>query len=294
MIEIFEYRQAPVLALSPQESLQLLSCVDGEVTVGLGLFRAKCVKTISDFVISLEGVAYNVAAEVLEEHSSRRSVLLVEPGGAYYEAEVRSNNYYKLVPVEGSAPTLEINGIHMHRVKGVTPLEDARAKVRALGVMRGQRVLEIGTGLGYTTISSLESGASLIITIEVDENVLWLAERNPWSRGLSSEKVRLIHGDAAEIVGQLADERFDIILHDPPRLTASSGPLYSTSFYQELYRVLRPGGRLFHYTGEPGRAKGASFPSRVASRLKEAGFEDVRYVPKVMGIVARKPTRVST
>ncbi|MGC9072426.1 MAG: hypothetical protein ACP5HK_07055 [Acidilobus sp.] len=41
---------------------------------------------------------------------------------------VRSSSYYKLVPVEGSeAPTLEINGIHKHRVKDTTPLEDARA-----------------------------------------------------------------------------------------------------------------------------------------------------------------------
>ena len=42
--------------------------------------------------------------------------------------------YYKLEPIENTAPTLEIDGIRMHRTKHMTPLEDARRKVETAGV----------------------------------------------------------------------------------------------------------------------------------------------------------------
>ena len=44
----------------------------------------------------------------------------------------------------------------------------------------------------------------------------------------------------------------DAVLHDPPRF-GIAGELYSQSFYDQLARVLRPRGRLFHYTGTPNK-----------------------------------------
>jgi hypothetical protein len=44
-------------------------------------------------------------------------------------------------------------------------------------------------------------------------------------------------------------------------------------FYDELARVLRTGGRLFHYTGTPNRlTSGRDVPQEVARRLRLAGF----------------------
>ena len=63
------------------------------------------------------------------------------------------------------------------------------------------------------------------------------------------------------------------MLHDPPRF-ALAGELYSLSFYTELARVLRRGGRLFHYTGAPNsRSRGRDLAAEVATRLRAAGFE---------------------
>jgi predicted methyltransferase len=64
----------------------------------------------------------------------------------------------------------------------------------------------------------------------------------------------------------------DAVLHDPPRF-GIAGELYAQSFYDQLARVLRPRGSLFHYTGTPNRlTSGRDVPNEVAVRLRRAGF----------------------
>jgi uncharacterized protein len=64
----------------------------------------------------------------------------------------------------------------------------------------------------------------------------------------------------------------DALLHDPPRF-GIAGELYSQAFYDQLARVLRRGGRLFHYTGSPNKlTSGRDVPREVATRLEKAGF----------------------
>ncbi|MEB3851793.1 MAG: RsmD family RNA methyltransferase [Desulfurococcales archaeon] len=220
-----------------------------------------------------------------------RRILVLERG-SWRVAEVRAGHYYKLVPTQpGAPPTLEIDGIHMHRVSGTDPWRDTLSKVAAARVRRGHRVLDVCTGLGYTAIASLRRGASVVHTIEVDENVLWLAERNPWSRGLADHRVAVLLGDASSVVWELPEGFYDRVIHDPPRFTKTSSSLYTLDLYRRLYALLRPGGVLYHYTGEPGRLRGLALPGRVARLLREAGFEGVRWDPRSLGLVARKPRR---
>ena len=62
------------------------------------------------------------------------------------------------------------------------------------------------------------------------------------------------------------------MLHDPPRF-GIAGELYSQAFYDELARVLKRRGKLFHYTGTPNKlTSGRDVPSEVARRLRAAGF----------------------
>ncbi|MFP3230214.1 MAG: methyltransferase [Caldisphaera sp.] len=284
-MEIFEFKPFDGIALSPLESKNI---VDNKATTinlerDIGLYKENNGKVIIYFSDNI----FEIDKEVLKHHMDRRSVLLINKNQDYYEAEVRTpNNYYKLVPIE-SGVTLEINGIHMHRIKGVNPLEDAKRKVRLARIRPGSNVLEIGTGLGYTTINSLKIGARKIVTIEKDENVLWLSERNPWSKELSSNKITIVVGDAFSILKEI-NMKFDNIIHDPPRLTSSSISLYSKEFYENLFRLLKPKGVLFHYTGEPGRTKGKSLSSKVASNLKSIGFNVIGYDKYAMGIIAIK------
>ena len=64
----------------------------------------------------------------------------------------------------------------------------------------------------------------------------------------------------------------DAILHDPPRF-GIAGELYSQAFYDQLARVLKPRGLLFHYTGSPNKlTSGRDVPREVQQRLTRAGF----------------------
>ena len=198
---------------------------------------------------------------------------------------IRDRHYYQLVqPERGKPTTLEIDGIHMHRIKGMDPYTDASLKVRFLGVKKGHSVWDTCGGLGYTTIFSLRAGAQ-VLTTEKDPNVLRLARINPWSREMWRADVR--NADAFYFVKKLDSNSFDRILHDPPRF-ALAGELYSLEFYRELYRVLKPGGVLYHYTGSPGRKRGRDIQRGVIRRLLQAGFRYIRREPKTEGVIAIK------
>ena len=82
----------------------------------------------------------------------------------------------------------------------------------------------------------------------------------------------MTQGDIAEQIVTLPDASVDAILHDPPRF-GIAGELYSQVFYDQLARVLKRKGRLFHYTGTPNKlTSGRDVPAEVAKRLRRAGF----------------------
>ncbi|MCD6487819.1 MAG: methyltransferase domain-containing protein [Desulfurococcales archaeon] len=183
------------------------------------------------------------------------------------------NGFYKLKPVsEKDAPTIEINGIHMHRIIDITPWKDSYFKVRDARVKRGNIVLDTCMGLGYTAIHSLRQGARQVYTVEVDENVIEIAMHNPWSRELESSNILVFKDDIIDLIHSFNDSYFDRIIHDPPRFSGRTGDLYSLELYKEFYRVLKPGGILYHYTGEPGKHRGASIVKGIGKRLERAGF----------------------
>ncbi|MDQ1090763.1 putative methyltransferase [Xanthomonas sacchari] len=179
----------------------------------------------------------------------------------------------KLVPTEWGAPTFEIDGIKMLPSAQLSPFEDARRKV-ALVEPRGKQVLDTCGGLGYFAACALEAGVARLHSFEKSADVLWLRTLNPWSPdpAASEGRLQLTHGDVGAAIGGIADASMDAILHDPPRF-GIAGELYAQTFYDQLARVLRRGGRLFHYTGSPNKlTSGRDVPREVAKRLEKAGF----------------------
>jgi predicted methyltransferase len=182
----------------------------------------------------------------------------------------------KLVPTEWGAPTFEIDGIKMLPTAKESPVADARRKV-ALVEPRGKVVLDTCGGLGYFATCCLEAGVTHIRSFEKNPDVLWLRTLNPWSPDpdapASGGRLQLTQADIAQAIEQIADASVDALLHDPPRF-GIAGELYSQAFYDQLARVLRRGGRLFHYTGSPNRlTSGRDVPREVAKRLEKAGFK---------------------
>jgi uncharacterized protein len=191
--------------------------------------------------------------------------------GAAFEPVARFGaSLLKLVPTDWGPPTFEIDGVKMLPTKLVSPYEDARRKV-ALIEPAGKRILDTCAGLGYFAAWCLECGASEVTSYEINPDVLWLRTLNPWSPP-GGPGLALVTGDISERIGGLPAASFGAILHDPPRF-GLAGELYSQAFYDELARVLKPGGRLFHYTGTPNRlTSGRDVPQEVAQRLRRAGF----------------------
>lgn len=196
-----------------------------------------------------------------------------------------TNRFCSLMPTSG-APTLLLAGFPMHRIKGTDPHRDTLSKINAVAPVTG-RVLDTTTGLGYTAIEASKT-ADEVITIELDPAVLEVARQNPWSRLLfDNPKIRQEIGDSTEVIATFEDGAFHRIIHDPPTL-ALGGDLYSGAFYRELFRVLRRGGRLFHYIGDLESQHGKRVSKGALRRLQEAGFATVRPFQAAFGLVAQK------
>jgi len=206
----------------------------------------------------------------------------IEKVQAYSEA---TNRHYSLYPTL-SAPTMLISGLPMHRIKGSDPRRDTLTKLRA-AAPRGGRVLDICTGLGYTAIAAAQV-ADAVVTIELDPTTEAIIRRNPWSRALLEHpRITRVFGDAGQEVTRLETASFSRVIHDPPAF-ALAGELYSADFYAELHRVLKLGGRLFHYLGDLDSPSGSRLWRGVAERLRRVGFQRVAPRPEAFGLVAAK------
>jgi predicted methyltransferase len=196
-----------------------------------------------------------------------------------------TNRVCSLMPTRG-APSMLIAGFVMHRIKDVDPVQDTVRKIAAISPIVG-RVLDTATGLGYTAIEAAKT-ADEVVTIELDPGAQEIARLNPWSQGLfNTPKIRQIMGDAYEVVQTFEDGSFSRIIHDPPTFSLA-GELYSGTFYQQLYRVLKRGGRLYHYIGDPNSKASGGVTKGSLKRLQEAGFARVVRKPEAYGVVAYK------
>ena len=196
-----------------------------------------------------------------------------------------TNRFCSLMPTTG-APTLLIAGFPMHRIKNTDPYRDTLSKIKAIAPISG-RVLDTTTGLGYTAIEASRTAQS-VVTVELDPTVLDIARQNPWSKLLfENPKISQLIGDSSEVITELPNGAFTHIVHDPPTLSLA-GELYSGTFYRELFRVLRRGGRLFHYIGDLDSQLGHRVAKGAIHRLKDAGFVNAKPYPQAFGIVATK------
>lgn len=196
----------------------------------------------------------------------------------------QTDKFYKLVPTK-DAPTLEISGIRMHVTKDFTPIEDTKKKIESISPIKGI-VLDTCMGLGYTAILASKT-ADFVMTFEKDENVIEMAQLNPWSKEVfNNKKISIVKSSIFDEIKVLKSNMFDSIIHDPPRLSLAT-ELYSLEFYKQLYRVLKNNGKIYHYIGSPGsKFRKINLAKNVAQRLRNAEFKDVKEVH--YGLTARK------
>ncbi len=289
-IEIYQFKPMlkPVIAGYMVKEL-ITDYSQGRYYITLDLGFSVSPILISGREIYLEEYDEVLKIDYLKEMRIKENSVYIIENGMLKEISLYSNGkYYRLMAVRNcKAPTLEINGIHMHRIKGICPWDDAASKVKMLGIRKSDLVLDTCTGLGYTAIASLRFGARKVYTIEIDENVLTISGLNPWSRFLENENIIILLGNTFDAIDYFKDYIFDKVIHDPPRFSLA-GELYSEKFYHKLFRVIKPKGKLFHYVGKPGEAIGRkSITKGVINRLMKVGFIIIRKVD--IGVIAQKP-----
>jgi len=206
----------------------------------------------------------------------------VRPIQVFSEA---TNRMCSLLPTKYT-PSMLIAGFTMHRIVDIDPMQDTLKKIATLTPITG-RVLDTATGLGYTAIEAAKT-AEQVVTIELDPGAQEIARLNPWSHGLfNNPKIQQILGDAYEVVPTFDDASFSVILHDPP-VFSLAGELYSGAFYRELHRILKRGGKLFHYIGNLDSKSSGTVVRGALKRLQESGFTRVVKRPEAFGVVAYK------
>lgn len=277
---VLSYRQAQELLIARGSGDSV-----AEVSPDLGI-------SIVSVSLTDEGVIFPQDDEVcwmkIEQIKKDEMHCFVVQNGEIQAIQVFSettNRMCSLLPTKRT-PTMLIAGFTMHRIVDIDPMQDTLKKIATIAPIMG-RVLDTATGLGYTAIEAAKT-ADEVITIELDPGAQEIARNNPWSRALfTNPKIEQIMGDAFEIVPTFEDNYFTRIIHDPP-IFSLAGELYSGLFYRDLYRVLRSGGRLFHYIGDLNSKSGGTVTRGVLRRLQEAGFTRIVKRPEAFGVVVYK------
>ena len=123
--------------------------------------------------------------------------------------------------------------------------DGARALVEMMEVKEGDRVLDIGCGIGTNGILAARRSGPAGSTTFVDSNLraLALAELN--ARSLGVTRFETI---ASATLHELPENAFDVVLANPPYYAQLS---IAQLFIESACAALKPGGRLFMVTRQP-------------------------------------------
>lgn len=259
---------------------------EARISLDLGLTRS-LVKILSKEVILPDGqkISWKEINKVLGDKNKGYIVSENHVSGIMIYSPT-TNTVRTLYPTFG-APTTLISGVQMHRIKDIDPWEDTLRKINTLGDLEGANLLDTATGLGYTAIESSRRGAQ-VTTIEIDPTAIDIAKFNPWSKDLFNNKqIKQIIGDSVTKINDFNDREFSHIVHDPPT-SKNAGELYSQKFYDELFRVLKNGGKCFHYIGNIQSEYGSRTLKGVKERIMRSGFSRIEENNDAFGVLIIK------
>ncbi len=122
-------------------------------------------------------------------------------------------------------------------IESITPSVGAALAVLAAS-MNAKAIVEVGTGAGVSGLW-LQSGNSTSVLASIDPEIQHqdLAKIGFEQAGIASTRLRMINGRSSEVLVNLADEAYDLVLLDGDIDTLLSQ-------VKESLRLLRPGGVL--------------------------------------------------
>lgn len=277
-------------------------CVEVEHSIDLGMTKSNLVLDTAEGggLLDTDGNLLASIEEITEIARKKQGVhALFTDGSAPWKINTLSDNTDKPAslapPLDGTGkPTMVLGGFTMHRIVGeaVNPATDTEAKLSAVKLFKGARVLDTCCGLGYTAILAArrvgEEGQ--VITVELDDASIEMCASNPWSRALfdgSLPQLQVVQGNSCEVVHRFEEGVFDAIVHDPPARAITETDLYSESFYAAMKSRLKKNGQLFHYIGSPTSTESGRLYAGITERLRGAGFTSVERFPAAFGLIAK-------
>jgi SAM-dependent methyltransferase len=117
-----------------------------------------------------------------------------------------------------------------------TMRESGESLVRALGITKGLKVLDLGCGDGTTALPAAKLGAE-VLGVDIARNLVDAGNRRAKEQGLAN--LRFQEGDASNLNG-LKDSSFDLVV-------TVFGAMFAPKPFdvaKEMARVTRPGGRI--------------------------------------------------
>jgi len=158
------------------------------------------------------------------------------------------------------------------------------------------RIVDVGTGSGAIAVAlARHLSQAQIAAVDISAAALEIARENA-ERNAVSDRIRFLQGD---LLGPVRDERFDIVVSNPPYVPVVDRESLSVEVREhepalalfagedgldayrrlipEAFEVVEPGGYLLL---EIGFGQSAA----VAALLTQAGFEGTEFIPDLQGI----------
>ncbi len=148
---------------------------------------------------------------------------------------------------EGILSSIEQTAVLEESYVPIVPPETAQLLRLMLDITKPKKILEIGTAVGYSAMLMAKWAKNAhITTIERYEKSAHIAKNNIENENLQ-DRIRIIEGDAAEILPTLKEE-FDLVFMDGAKAQY-------LAFLPEVSRLLKTGGVLISddvlYKGMP-------------------------------------------
>lgn len=108
-----------------------------------------------------------------------------------------------------------------------------------LRLVRPKKILEIGTNIGFSTVSMalvVKDIGGTVTTIEMDPDIIEIAKDNFEREGVS-DSIEIVIGDALEILATIPSESYDVVFQDS---TKRGYP----KMLKDCIRILKKGGLL--------------------------------------------------
>lgn len=114
----------------------------------------------------------------------------------------------------------------------------------------GKKVLNLFAYTGAFSVAAAAAGAGKVTTVDVSPHYLELARQNFGINRMNPKRHQFIAGDCFEVMAhQIQDQRYDVILMDPPSFSTTTKNKFTTSggtsrLVTLALKLLEPGGLL--------------------------------------------------